>query len=76
MFFTINGLDPVTKGDWEKSIGETEDVPTFEALISFISGRFRALQTATIISVNRGLPPSGNPTKRTVRSLATGSHRR
>ena len=76
LFFATNGLDSVTRGDWEKSICDSEDIPSFDSLKSFLSNRIRALQTSTTISTRKGPQQLGPPTRKTIRSLATGTQRR
>ena len=39
-------MDPTTRKDWKKNIGEQQGLPTFEAVSEFISGRIRALQAS------------------------------
>ena len=45
-FFTLRGMDPTTRRDWEKHVGEQQDRPTFDAVSEFIGGRIRVLQAS------------------------------
>ena len=45
-FFLIDGLDPETRKDWEKTSGNKEELPTLKEISDFITSRIRALQSS------------------------------
>ena len=45
VFFAVRVLDPVTRRDWETSLGDSEDRVLFTKLSCFLQGRIHALKT-------------------------------
>ena len=68
VFFLLNGLDPVTRADWEKSIGSSQELPTFSSLTDFVNGRIRALQSTHRMKAPQS---TSQPPRRAIRTLAT-----
>lgn len=59
VFMTTGRLDPVTRRDWEKELGETTAFPTHEKLIAFLKA-----QTLTLESIESATKGStSSPTK-------------
>ena len=45
VFFAVRALDPVTRRDWETSLGDSEDRVLYTKLSCFLQGRIHALKT-------------------------------
>ena len=46
VFLTLQKLDSGTREEWEKNLGEAQELPTFKELVMFLETHVRALETA------------------------------
>ena len=58
ILYLTRALDPVTRNDWEKSTTKTDDMPTFNEILTFLQNRIRALRSSELIQTTVQAPAS------------------
>ena len=74
VFFMTQGMDPITRKDWEKNLGDQQELPSFQAMSDFIGGRIRALQSSDDVKAgtsSNSRRQLDTPAARSRRCLAT-----